>query len=201
MDGGVVVSGGTRIVVVLGFAALSDITPARLSSRLSTPSETSIQIVDRPKLLRTDQNSSSTSSSSVVLFSISFRQQLPGVSSHPLLCSSANAKRFTDPFLCSWSASSCHQKDSFRVYCYGSVIASVVGRFSRTNTQPQTTLNYLFCTRFGACCPLKSKECANSQLMFSGIYLSTRNPTAPLNHPRPPSTDFDCQKLLLATTT
>lgn len=101
VDGGVVVSGGTRIVVVLGFAALSDITPARLSSRLSTPSETSIQIVDRPKLLRTDQNSSSTSSSSVVLFSISFRQQLPGVSSHPLLCSSANAKRFTDPFLCS----------------------------------------------------------------------------------------------------
>lgn len=87
VDGGVVVSGGTRIVVVLGFAALSDITPARLSSRLSTPSETSIQIVDRPKLLRTDQNSSSTSSSSVVLFSISFRQQLPGVSSYPTLCS------------------------------------------------------------------------------------------------------------------
>lgn len=139
MDGGVVVSGGTRIVVVLGFAALSDITPARLSSRLSTPSETSIQIVDRPKLLRTDQNSSSTSSSSVVLFSISFRQQLPGVSSHPLLCSSANAKRFTDPFLCSWSASSCHQKDSFRVYCYGSVIASVVGRFSRTNIATNNT--------------------------------------------------------------
>lgn len=170
----VIVSGGTRIVVVLGFAALSDITPARLSSRLSTPSETSIQIVDRPKLLRTDQNSSSTSSSSVVLFSISFRQQLPGVSSHPLLCSSANAKRFTDPFLCCPSAL-CHQKDSFRVYCYGSVIASVVGRFSRTNTQPQTTLNYLFCTRFGACCPRKSKECANSQLMFSGIAVNTES--------------------------
>lgn len=170
----VIVSGGTRIVVVLGFAALSDITPARLSSRLSTPSETSIQIVDRPKLLRTDQNSSSTSSSSVVLFSISFRQQLPGVSSHPLLCSSANAKRFTDPFLCSGRRHHVIKRIRFVCIVMG-LLSPLLLAVSPGQTQPQTTLNYLFCTRFGACCPRKSKECANSQLMFSGIAVNTES--------------------------
>lgn len=172
VDGGVVVSGGTRIVVVLGFAALSDITPARLSSRLSTPSETSIQIVDRPKLLRTDQNSSSTSSSSVVLFSISFRQQLPGVPSHPLLF----GKRKTVYRIPFFAFPRLYVIKRIRFVCIVmGLLSPLLLAVSPGQTQPQTPLNYLFCNRFGACCPRKSKECANSQLMFSGIAVNTES--------------------------